>query len=426
MKIEIISTGDEIVTGQILDTNAHWLCQFLFQQGLQVTRLNTVADNLDDLVTLFTEASQRADLVFVNGGLGPTSDDLSAAAAAKAQNVALTLRQPWLDAMHAKYRQRQRKMPESNRKQALLPEGANIIDNPVGTACGIEFRFNQAQFYFTPGVPHEFKTMLSQIIWPDIAARLSLPPSKKQYKLNTFGLAESGIDRFINSITIPDHIHLGYRTASPEIEVKLVGQPDQELALLNQQIEQALGQYVFSKDAMSPAEKIQQLLLARQQTLALAESCTGGGIAAKLVAQAGSSAILLAGAVTYSNQAKIDMVGVAPEQIEQYGAVSEQVAVAMAHGVRAQAGSDYGLAVTGIAGPGGGSDEKPVGTVVFALNCAQGTYVQRLLIQHPQRNKIQAIAEMVSLDMLRRLLDGWPVFAEYDFIHTLSHELIPG
>lgn len=422
MKIEIISTGDEIVTGQILDTNAHWMCQFLFQKGLQVSRLNTVADNMDDLVTLFTEASQRADLVFVNGGLGPTSDDLSAAAAAKAQGVSLTLRQSWLDAMEQKYRLRQKVMPETNRKQAYLPDGADIIDNPVGTACGIGLRFNQAQFYFTPGVPSEFKTMISEVIWPQICANTALPQEKKQIKFNTFGLAESGIHKFIKHIPIPEHIHLGYRTASPEIEVKLVGHAGPVLTQLSQDIEKAIGQYVFSKDDVSAAEWIQQLLLQKRQTLALAESCTGGGIAAKLVAQAGSSAILLAGAVTYSNQAKTAMVNVPEPLIEQHGAVSEPVAIAMARGARALAGSDYALAVTGVAGPSGGSQEKPVGTVVFALACEQGCYVQRLLIQHNQRRKIQAIAEMVSLDMLRRLLQQLPVFAEYDFVHRLSHE----
>ncbi|MCE2594889.1 CinA family nicotinamide mononucleotide deamidase-related protein [Motilimonas cestriensis] len=417
MKIEIISTGDELITGQILDTNANWLCQQLFSQGLQPQRLHTVADNLNDLVTLFTEASQRSDIVLVNGGLGPTSDDLSAQAAAAAMHVPVELNQAWLDVMKQKFAERGRVMAKTNIKQAMLPQGCDVIDNANGTACGFSFTFNQARFYFTPGVPHEFKHMFSTQIWPDIATRFALNNKLVQYKITTFGLGESAIDALIQDVTIPAQLHLGYRTASPEIEVKLISSDADIIKQVAQQIEQKLADYVIftSDESDSSAEKIQHLMLAKQATLALAESCTGGMIASSLVAIAGSSGYLDRAMVTYSNQAKQDLVQVSADTLSSHGAVSEATAIEMAQGAKLSAKSDYALSVTGIAGPGGGSALKPVGTVAFALATPTETYSQMLVLPGKNRTMTRKIACAIALDMLRRHLQGLAVYGHYDF-----------
>ncbi|MCE0555441.1 CinA family nicotinamide mononucleotide deamidase-related protein [Motilimonas sp. E26] len=417
MKIEIISTGDELITGQILDTNANWLCQQLFSQGLQPQRLHTVADNLNDLVALFIETSQRSDVVLVNGGLGPTSDDLSAQAAALAMQVPLVLNHSWLKTMEQKFAERGRVMAKANIKQAMLPQSSEVIDNANGTACGFSFTFNQARFYFTPGVPHEFKLMFSSQIWPDIATRFALNNKLMQYKITTFGLGESAIDDLIQDIVIPEQLHLGYRTASPEIEVKLISSDANAIKQVAQQIELKLADYVVftSDESDTSAEKIQHLMLAKQATLALAESCTGGMIASNLVAIAGSSAYLDRAMVTYSNQAKQDLVQVSAETLSNHGAVSEATAIEMAKGAQRSANSDYALSVTGIAGPGGGSEFKPVGTVAFALATPTETYSQMLVLPGKSRTMTRKIASAIALDMLRRHLQDLPVCGHYDF-----------
>ncbi|MCE2571964.1 CinA family nicotinamide mononucleotide deamidase-related protein [Motilimonas eburnea] len=417
MKIEIISTGDEIITGQILDTNANWLCQQLFSQGVQPQRLHTVADQLDALVPLFQEAAQRSDIVLVNGGLGPTSDDLSSEAAAKAQGVPLELNESWLKTMENKFHQQGRTMAPANRKQALLPQGAQVIDNPKGTACGFSVQINQATFYFTPGVPHEFKHMFSELIWPEIAAQYQLDNPLSQHKITTFGLGESGIHQLIKDVPIAPDIHLGYRTAAPEIEVKLIGANSQTIADSASAIEQALGEYALFNHQQGDclASYIQTLMLKHGATLALAESCTGGMIAASLVAISGSSAYLDRAMVTYSNQAKQDLVGVHETTLTQYGAVSEATAVEMAQGARQSAQSDYALSVTGIAGPTGGTPDKPVGTVAFALATPTQVFSQMLLLPAKSRTITRKIAATIALDMLRRHLTGLNVIGQYDF-----------
>ncbi|MFO6422608.1 CinA family nicotinamide mononucleotide deamidase-related protein [Motilimonas sp. KMU-193] len=417
MKIEIISTGDEIITGQIVDTNANWLCQQLFSHGVQPQRLHTVADQLDALVAVFQEAAQRSDVVLVNGGLGPTSDDLSSEAAAKALVVPLELNQDWLEVMTQKFAKQGRTMAPANRKQALLPAGADVIDNPRGTACGFSIVLGRARFYFTPGVPHEFKHMFSELIWPDIAKRFDLVSQLSQHKITTFGLGESGIHQLIKDVPISEGIHLGYRTAAPEIEVKLIGANPQAIADSAEQIEHALADYALFNNHQADclASHIQQLMLSRGETLALAESCTGGMIASSLVAISGSSGYLDRAMVTYSNQAKQDLVGVSEATLAQFGAVSEATARKMAQGAKQSGHTDYALSVTGIAGPTGGTPDKPVGTVAFALATPSETISQILVLPAKSRTITRKIAATIALDMLRRHLTGLNVIGQYDF-----------
>ncbi len=420
MHIEFISTGDEVLSGQIVDTNAAWFSRRFFEKGISIQRRHTVADDLTALIDIITETSLRADVVVVNGGLGPTSDDLSAEAAANAMQVPLALSRAWFDVMSDRYVKSGRVMSKSNEKQAWLPEGCEIIDNPIGTACGFSFQFNRARFYFTPGVPSEFKLMLQEQILPDIQTRFALSNSVALEKWQVFGLSEAALNETISQLDIPSTVTVGFRAALPIVEVKLLSAEPEDLAQAAVSVETALAEYILLRGESSLSQHIQSLMLQQGLTLSLAESCTGGMIASDLVANAGSSAFLDSSHVTYSNAAKQRLVNVSEETLAQFGAVSAAVAVEMAQGARLNANVDMALAVSGIAGPGGGSADKPVGTVAFALSTKTVTYSQLVHIPRWGRQGVRAVSVCLALDMLRRELEGKKIFADYGTIQRLS------
>nr|WP_240695230.1 CinA family nicotinamide mononucleotide deamidase-related protein [Corallincola luteus] len=427
LRIAMISTGDEVLQGDIVDTNAAWLSQLLNDHGLQMSWRLTVADDLEALQQAFLYASQHAEVVIVNGGLGPTTDDLSAEAASLALNEPLVEFGEWTRVMESRYAQRGRVMPESNRKQAMLPGCVQLIDNPVGSACGFRFPLGSAELFFTPGVPSEFKYMVEHFILPVLQdiARSEAPTIERWL---TFGLSESKLSDALNPIKLPAGAVLGYRSAMPSIEVKLkytAGLPQPDIASAKQQITDLLGENLFCHHNQGFAAEIQRLMLRHGKTLSLAESCTGGMIAAQLVEQSGSSAYFLRGYVTYSNSAKSEDLGIPEALIEQHGAVSLEVAEAMAKGARKQARTDFAVAVTGIAGPDGGSEQKPVGTVGFSLATPQGCYSQMLRLPNRGRTLIREIAAAMALDMLRRFLNGETVLGDYEFIQRVE-ERRPG
>lgn len=424
MRIEFISTGDEVLSGQIVDTNAAWVSQYFLQQGREITRRHTVADDMASLVEIITETSLRADVVIVNGGLGPTSDDLSAEAASKAQELPLALNQTWFAHLTDKYLQSGRSLSKSNEKQAWLPQGSDLIDNPVGTACGFSFTFNKARFYFTPGVPHEFKQMISGPIITDIQQRFQSVAVPKLVKLSCFGISESTLNDRLTSLSLPESITLGFRAVLPTIEIKLLSALQGDLDIATKLVKAELADFIISDTGDKLAQEIQDLLLSRQQTLSLAESCTGGMIASELVAISGSSGYLDSSHVTYSNAAKQRLVGVKPETLASHGAVSSEVAAEMAEGARERANVDFALAVSGIAGPNGGSEEKPVGTVAFALATKDKTYTQLMFIPRWGRQGVRVVSQYLALDMLRRELQEFDVFAEYGMIQRVDSKII--
>ncbi|ECQ3410682.1 nicotinamide mononucleotide deamidase-related protein YfaY [Salmonella enterica] len=232
LNVEMLSTGDEVLHGQIVDTNAAWLADFFFHQGVPLSRRNTVGDNLDSLVAILRERSQHADVLIVNGGLGPTSDDLSALAAATAKGEGLVLHQAWLTEMERYFQQRGRVMAPSNRKQAELPASAEFINNPVGTACGFALQLNRCLMFFTPGVPSEFKVMVEKEILPRLRARFSLPEPPLCLRLTTFGRSESDLAQRLDSLPLPPGVTMGYRSSMPIIELKLTGPATQREAML--------------------------------------------------------------------------------------------------------------------------------------------------------------------------------------------------
>lgn len=420
MRIEFISTGDEVLSGQIVDTNAAWISQLFFHQGRAFTRRHTVADDLESLIDIITETSHRADVVIVNGGLGPTSDDLSAEAAAKAMAVPLALSQAWYDHLVAKYGQSDRTLSASNEKQAWLPQGSDVVDNPVGTACGFSFQLNRARFYFTPGVPSEFKHMVSAQILPDIQQRFTAVKVPTLIKIKTFGISEAVLNEQLLTLSLPETITLGFRVDFPLVEVKLLSTDAVDLQQARLRVLAKLSHFVLFEGDECFAEYLQALMLEKGHTLSLAESCTGGLIASELIAVAGSSGYLDSSHVTYSNESKSRLVSVNETTLAKHGAVSIAVAAEMAEGAMLNAGVDFGIAVSGIAGPGGGSDEKPVGTVAFALASKTHTYSQLLFIPRKSRQGIRTVALYVALDMLRRELLGLDLAAEFGSIERRS------
>ena len=416
MKLEMICTGEEVLAGQIVDTNAAWVADILMEQGIEMQRRITVGDRLADLVEAFKERSQYADVIIVNGGLGPTTDDMSAQAMALAKGEPLLENKEWSQHIRDWFAKNNRIMPESNLKQAMLPESAIMVDNPVGTACGFRVKLNNAWLFFTPGVPFELKQMIHEQFIPFIKQTYHLDEKVKLKKLLTLGAGESALAQIIEPLAVPAGITVGYRSSMPHIEIKLFARGEAAIAELpnfTQLVKERIGESVVAEDYPTLAEALHHKLLSTQYTLALAESCTGGMIASQLIDFAGSSAYLKHSVVSYSNEAKMTLLGVPQTTLETYGAVSTQTAEAMAQGARAVLDSDFALATSGIAGPDGGSAEKPVGTITIALAYRDGVVSQQLQLPRRSRNLVRKLTCAIAYDMLRRKLEQKPVIADY-------------
>lgn len=408
----ILSQGDEVVTGQTVDTNAAWLAEQLTELGVDVVRHLTVGDRLDDLVEALRDTTSRVDVVICTGGLGPTDDDLTAEACAAAFDRPLELDEEALTHLQALYARFGRPMAASNRKQALLPGGSARLDNARGTAPGFAFHVGPALLACLPGVPSEMRHMFREQVLSRIRARLHGPPGRLVV-LRTTGVGESVLQDRIGHLTHPDAV-LGYRTMLGENQIKLrfrAGVTDATIRKLVNELRVLVGSSVFSVEGMdgepggSLVQVVARRLLDQGATLSLAESCTGGLVASLCTSLPGSSDWFLESCVTYANAAKERRLGVPAALLALHGAVSEPVARAMAEGIRRTAGSTYGVGVTGIAGPGGGSDAKPIGTVHLALATPHGTH-HHLARLAGDRARIQGLAAHAALDLLRRQLEG--------------------
>ncbi len=414
LRCEILSTGDEVLTGQIADTNAAFLADAMGSLGFEVARHTTVGDDRGMLEAAFRTLGEGADVVLCTGGLGPTVDDLTTEVAAHVLGASLRLDEPALAYMEGLWKARGRPMPENNRKQAMLPEPAEVLANPIGTAPGFTVKIGRAWFFFMPGVPREMKRMFAEQVVPRVEKLRSEPTVFRVWVGRAFGLTESAIDRELSDLPsrFPE-VKLGFRAHFPEIQIKLtVKGADLEGAQARQEeaaaeVRKRIGHHVFSEG--EPMEAVVgSLLRASKATLSTAESCTGGLVAQMITAVPGSSDYFDRAFVTYSNAAKAEMLGVDEAIFAEHGAVSDACARAMAQGARARAGTTHALAITGIAGPGGGTDEKPVGLVFVALATPSETFVRR--IRWPgQRDQVRTISAMVALDLLRRALSGLPI-----------------
>lgn len=404
MRIATLSIGDELLCGEVVDTNAGFIAARLYDVGARVRMHLTVGDDEARIVAALAELAAENDAVVVTGGLGPTPDDLTAAAAARAAGTQLELSAAAL-AHLARFEERiSGALHPANRRQALIPAGSSPIPNPLGTACGFVLELGAARLFFLPGVPFEMERMLEDTVLPALAGPGGGAGGRIVLKL--FGVSEAAAAAELEGcIPAGSPVQLAYCVKFPEIHLILrCKAPDRDLLeAAAAAVRERLGSFVFAEGEQTMDGVLASLLGESGLTLALAESCTGGMIAARVTARAGSSRYFLEGNVTYSNEAKTRMLGVPAELILAKGAVSAEVAVAMAQGARRAAGSDLALSVTGIAGPDGGSPEKPVGTVFMAVADASSCRVEKYNFQG-DRDRVRSIACFTALDWLRKHL----------------------
>lgn len=404
-KIAILTIGDELLNGEMADTNTRRIAQALASKGLFLREALTVADDENYISEALQELIARRQVVIVTGGLGPTRDDLTARAAAKAFRRPLSLNDEALAQIHAHFRRTGREMHGGNEKQALLPTKAIIIPNPIGSAPGFRLQIDDRTLFFLPGVPAEMEVMLEQSVLPLLQS--SVPTQIFSERIFTLlGAAEPQIENLLAATTLPPGVMVGYGVDFPLVYLKLRACGDEAEELLDRSepaVLRAVGDYLVARSKETLASVIAGLLTRSGETLALAESCTGGMIAAQLTDIPGASEFLERGAVTYADKAKVSWLKIPAWMIEQEGAVSATTARLMARGIRRAAATDFGLAVTGIAGPGGGTAEKPVGTVYMALATAGG---ERVLCHHfgGSRDEIRRLSACHALDLLRRHL----------------------
>lgn len=414
MIAEILATGDEIRSGTLVDSNSAYIAQKLEETGVPVVRHHSVGDDIPVMASVLREIGLRADVCVVTGGLGPTSDDLTAEAAADAAGVSLIQSPEALETVESFFRTFHRPITASNIKQSYLPDGSTCLPNPIGTAPGFMMKLGRCLFFFLPGVPAEMRRMLSESVLPRIETLIGGVPQVCRVKtLTTFGLTESLTGEKLKGFsTVFPEIQLGFRAKFPEIQVKFYvrGTDAEKVEMLireaNDWVSEKLGHKLISADGQSMEAVVGRLLSHQQSTIAVAESCTGGLIANWLTNIAGSSDYFLYSGVVYANQAKVSLLGVSQDTLNRHGAVHEATAGEMAVRVRQITGATYGLSTSGIAGPGGGTDEKPVGTVCIGLATPNDAYAYRFQYRFRSREMNKQMFAMTALDLLRLELLG--------------------
>jgi nicotinamide-nucleotide amidase len=412
MRAEVISIGSELVSGQSLDTNSRWLSQELSDRGIVVAYHTTLGDVLDDHVAAFRTARDRTGLVVVTGGLGPTQDDLTREALAECAGVPLVEDAPSLAAIAGMFARRNRVMADRNRVQALLPEGALPLPNRVGTAPGIWMHLGHTAFACLPGVPSEMKIMFREQVVPRFRDEGWANDVIVHRKINLFGKGESDIEALAMDLTVRGRVpEVGITAHDATISFRITasGATEQDaLAKIEptaQLIRERFGEMVLGEHKIDVAESMLAQLVRKNATLATAESCTGGLIAHWITTMPGVSPYYLGGVVSYANDAKTELLGVPQSLIESHGAVSAEVAAAMAEGIRNRLGATIGLATTGVAGPTGGTPEKPVGLVYLGLATGDEIQTRRLDVGSEQpRDIIQHRSSKAALNWVRLAL----------------------
>jgi len=409
VNVQLLLTGNEIMSGDTVDSNSALIAQRLSELAIGVYRKVTVGDDTALLTAELTAMTEAADIVIVNGGLGPTVDDLTAEILAAVAAVPLQEHPQAVTHLETWCAKRNLTLNAANLKQAMLPAGCAIVDNPIGSAVGFEMEVNGCRVICTPGVPGELRAMLDTIV-ADLSGRLARPVERDILRLQTFGLGESTAQQIISDAIDdwPQNVELGFRAGAPQMEIKLT--TDSHAALparqrCREQLDALFGDHIIGEGDTLLAGKVLDLLREQGATLTAAESCTGGLIASMLTRIPGSSDCFHAGFVTYDNDIKRSVLGVEQSTLEQHGAVSEEVVIQMARGAMERSGADYGIAVSGIAGPGGGSEEKPVGTVWLAWGNSKHIHT-RCLCWPVERTLFQTMIAAGALDAMRRLLLG--------------------
>ena len=407
MRAELISTGDELLNGRSVNTHARRLGEALGELGIELARETTVPDDRAAIASAIREAWARTPLAFVTGGLGPTCDDLTREALSDVLNRPIVADPPSLERLRARYAAAGRSMTASRERQALVISGADVLSNSAGAAPGQQLEAPGGRLLFVlPGPPREFEAVLREHVIPRLRARLPEARPRPRALFMVCGPGESDIvDRLAAADFDPGPLNLAYCAAPGALEVRLTGAPgeDEALARAAGRLRALLGDDIYAESRRDLAEVVGERLEAQLATLATAESCTGGGLGARLTSISGASGWYLGGVIAYANAVKIRELGVDETLLSASGAVSEPVARAMAEGIRRRFGADYGLAITGIAGPSGGTPEKPVGRVWMAL--AEAGNVIAVSRQFPgPRESVRQWGAQYALDLLRRRL----------------------
>ncbi|WP_192457284.1 nicotinamide mononucleotide deamidase-related protein YfaY [Musicola keenii] len=394
LRVEMLCTGDEVLHGQIVDTNAAWLADYLFEQGLPMASRMTVGDNLDALVSALTQRSQIADVLIVNGGLGPTSDDLSSLAAATAAGEELVEHAAWIARMEAFFTERGRVMAPSNRKQAQLPASAELVDNPVGTACGFAIQLNRCLMFFTPGVPSEFKVMVEQQIVPRLRQRFAVADAPRCLRLTTFGRSESDLANELDGLPLPPDVVLGYRSSMPIIELKLTGPAARlpEMEALWQRVREVAGENAIFEGTEGLPGHLARRLRERGLQLAVAEDFTAGLLNWQL------------------RDADTPLVG--GELLAQQSAVALSLLAAESRHLAEKQGAALALYV------GGWQDD----TVSIVLHTPDGAFAQTVHFntRRYHRKTYQDMVSMLAMNMLRRWLNGWSPYGGHGWITVVE------
>ncbi len=416
MTAEVLTIGDELLRGEIVDSNKSFLSEKLL--GIEVeTRFHaSVNDDPADMRDAFLRAAERSPIVLVSGGLGPTRDDLTVEVLAQTFGRELKQHEPSLRRIEEFFTRLGREMTPSNAKQALVPVGAEVLPNPVGTAPGCMLDVGRSVFFCMPGVPRELYRMMEEQVLPRVSARLGGGRGvMRAALLRTFGVGESNLEDMLKDVGREEGVILGFRTAFPDNFLRPVAraatleEADAKLARACAAIEEELGPLIYTRGDETMEIVVGRMLAERGLTLATAESCTGGLIGARLTAVPGSSRYYRGGVVAYANEAKRDLLGVPEALLGEHGAVSGPVACAMAEGARARLGADLALATTGISGPDGGTVEKPVGLVWIAVASKAGVEAEQMVFPF-DRERHRAITAQTALDWVRRALLGLPRF----------------
>lgn len=408
LNIAVLTTGDELVNGEMSDTNTARIAQLLGAWGYAVRESRAVGDDEAEIEAALHDMTARREVIIGTGGLGPTDDDLTARVAARTFGRRLVLNEEALAQIRRFFEQKNREMHPRNEKQALLPQKSVILPNRLGTAPGFYLRHGNCDLFFLPGVPREMIAMLEEQVLPRLQERSGGSTPLQERILKVFGLSEPKIEELFVQAPLAQGVQLAYGVDFPFVHVKLRAsgsEAGEQLDRAELHARKLLEPFVFAVGKETLAANVARMLTDANLTLALAESCTGGLVSQMLTDIPGASRFLERGAVTYSNSAKRDWLQVPDEILRQDGAVSRACARAMARGIRQSAGTDLGLAVTGIAGPDGGTPEKPVGTVFLALSAADQERVQGYRFSG-DREQIRRISACMALEWLRRYLAG--------------------
>lgn len=410
----ILSTGDEITTGKVVDTNANYLSDKLVEAGIDVVAILTVGDVAERIVWAWQQAIQHADVIISTGGIGPTADDLTTELVAKVAGVDLFFSEEIAEKIRRVFASLNRPMPENNLKQARFPVGSVIIANHLGTAPGyrldLDTPHGRKHLIILPGVPREMKPMMEETVLPWLREMRSTGDVFLTRTFQTFGISESGLDELVAGTVSEDEGRLAFRASFPQISMRVTvrgraNDVEAKLEELSHRIRAKIGTFVYGEGDVTMEEVVGTLLKDKGKTLSFAEAVSGGLVTHRLTNVPGSSAYFQGTVIAYADAAKVNLLGVKPETLRQHGAVSEETVREMAAGVRERMGTDIGVAITGIAGPGGGAPDKPVGTACLAL-AADGLLVSRRYQLWGNRDWIKTLVSQLGLDWVRRALLG--------------------